>query len=46
MVPALAADQLVRVGVAAFHLARHDPDRLAAQHHRPAELGLTGLIHV
>jgi hypothetical protein len=40
MIAALAADQLERVGVAAFHPAVHDPGPLAAEVRGPAVAGL------
>jgi hypothetical protein len=45
IIPAVAADQLVRVGVAAFRSALHDAVRLAPQYHCPAAPGLTMVIH-
>jgi hypothetical protein len=40
VIAALAADELKRVGVAAFHLALHDAGRLAPQARRAAVAGL------
>ena len=37
MVPAVTADDLKNVGVAAFRLAVNDAGRLTAEHHRPAK---------
>ena len=45
MVTAVAADDLERVGVAAFRLARHDAGRLAPQDHRPVLAGLQASLH-
>jgi hypothetical protein len=38
MVTAVAADDLIRVGVATFRPTLHDAGRLAAENHRPAVL--------
>ena len=41
VIAALAADELKRVGIAAFHPALHDAGRLAPQARRAAVAGLT-----
>jgi hypothetical protein len=41
MITAARADQLEQFGVAAFHPAVHDADRLTPQARRPAVAGLT-----
>jgi hypothetical protein len=42
VITALTADELERVGVAAFHPARHDPGRLAPQARRATVARLAG----
>ena len=42
VITALPADELERVGVAAFHPARHDASRLAPQARRAAVARLAG----
>jgi len=45
VISAVAADELVRVGAAAFRVARHDAERPPPQYHRPAEPGLGMIGH-
>jgi hypothetical protein len=46
MITAVAADDLKRIGIAAFRAAVHDANRLAAENHRPAMPGLVTGHHV
>ena len=45
IISAVAADDLVFVGVAAFWPSSHDADRPPPQHHCPARIGLSLVIH-
>lgn len=45
MVTALAADELICIGVAAFRLTFHDADWLASQDDRPPQPGLIMRLH-
>ena len=46
VITAVAADDLVPVGVAAFRRPFHDASRPPSQHHRPAWPGLALVIHI
>jgi hypothetical protein len=46
VIPAVAADQLVQVGIATFWLAVHDAAWLTPQDYRPAMPRLAMVIHV